>query len=85
VESLHHIAVEPHGMLEVVRNFGTLRDGGEFESVYVRITQHRGDRLAAIEMFEPEHLDLARARFEKLRPTAPESVSSDRDDAGGQP
>jgi hypothetical protein len=28
---------------------------------------HRGERLAAVEMFELEDLDAARARFEELR------------------
>jgi ketosteroid isomerase-like protein len=67
VEPLYHIAIEKHGILEVARNFGTLRDGGEFESAYVRILRHRGDRLVAAEMFELEHLDRARARFAELR------------------
>ena len=51
----------------VARNFGTLREGGEFESPYVRIMLHRGERLAAVEMFELEDLDAARARFGELR------------------
>jgi hypothetical protein len=67
VETLYHLAVEKHGMLEVARNFGTLRDGGAFESPYVRIMRHRGDRLVGVEMFEIEHLDRARARFAELR------------------
>ena len=28
---------------------------------------HQGDRLVGVEMFEPEDLDLAWARFEELR------------------
>jgi SnoaL-like domain len=68
VETLHVIAVDEHGALSLGRTFGTLREGGEFESVYLRIVLHRGDRLVAIEMFEPEDLAVARARFEELRP-----------------
>jgi ketosteroid isomerase-like protein len=67
VETLYHVAVEKHGVLVVARNFGTLRDGGDFESVYVRIMLWRGDRVVRVEMFEPEDLDAARARFEELR------------------
>jgi class 3 adenylate cyclase len=67
VETLYIVAVEAHGVLMVARNFGTLREGGEFESPYVRIMLHRGERLAAVEMFEVEELDAARARFEELR------------------
>ena len=66
VETLYIVAVEPHGVLMVARNFGTLREGGEFESPYVRIMLHQGDRLVGVEMFEPEDLDMARARFEEL-------------------
>ena len=66
VETLYEVAVEKQGILLVARNFGTLREGGEFESVYVRIMRHRDDRLVGVEMFEPEDLDVARARFEAL-------------------
>jgi hypothetical protein len=49
----------------LARNFGTLREGGAFESVYLRLTSFRG----GMEMFEPEDLDAAQARFEELRAT----------------
>jgi class 3 adenylate cyclase/tetratricopeptide (TPR) repeat protein len=67
VETLYDIAVEPHGMLVVARNFGSLREGGAFEQIYVRIMLVRDDRLIGVEMFEPEDLDAARSRFEELR------------------
>jgi ketosteroid isomerase-like protein len=67
VETLYSVAVEAHGTLEVARNFGMLRDGGPFESIYVRIGLVRGDRLVAVEMFEAEDLEVARARFAELR------------------
>jgi hypothetical protein len=66
-ETLYIVALEPHGMLMVARNFGKLREGGEFESPYLRIMLHQGDRLVGVEMFELDHLDRARARFEALR------------------
>jgi hypothetical protein len=48
--------------------FGTLADGGEFELVYVWLDSFQGDRVVGMELFEPEHLDVAPARFEELRP-----------------
>jgi ketosteroid isomerase-like protein len=65
-DTLYYIATEKNGSLAIGRDFGTLRDGGEFESVYVRIELYRDDRIVALEEFEPEHLDRARARFEEL-------------------
>jgi ketosteroid isomerase-like protein len=67
VETLYTVAVDPRGALVVARNFGTLREGGAFESIYVRIGLIRGDRITRVEMFEPEDLDRARARFAELR------------------
>jgi hypothetical protein len=46
---------------------------------------YQDDRLVAMEQFELEHLDVARARFEELRARTSTSVSSDRNDAGGSP
>ena len=54
--------------LAIGRQFGTLVDGGEFESVFVRLLLFRADRLVVIEQFELEDLDRARARFAELRP-----------------
>jgi hypothetical protein len=66
-DNLYIVAQEQHGSLAVARTFGTLRTGGEFESVFVRMMLSRGDRIAALEQFELEELDVARARFEALR------------------
>jgi len=66
-ETLWHVAIAEHGMLSVGRTFGTLRDGGEWESVLLRLTRHEGDRLIGMELFELEDLDRARARFQELR------------------
>jgi class 3 adenylate cyclase len=68
IEALYYVAEEKHGTLAVARWFGTLAEGGEFETVVVRLVLYRGDRLGGIELFEPEDLDVARARFEELRP-----------------
>ncbi|MFI5315625.1 MAG: nuclear transport factor 2 family protein [Myxococcota bacterium] len=68
-DTLYHVAVERHGSLSVGRLFGALRDGGPFESVFVRLNLFRESRLVATELFELEDLALARARFAALRPS----------------
>jgi hypothetical protein len=65
---LYDIVVEKHGSLSVGGTVGTLTDGGEFESVFVRLMLFQGDRFVGFELFELEDLDVARARFEELRP-----------------
>jgi hypothetical protein len=67
-ETLYHIAVERHGSLSVGRTFGTLADGGTVESVFLRLSIHRNDEYAGIELYELDDLPQARARFEALRP-----------------
>jgi hypothetical protein len=67
-DNLYSLVIEPHGSLVIGRTFGTLAEGGEFESVFVRLFVYRGDRLARVEQFELDDLDVARARFEELRP-----------------
>ncbi|HVH16845.1 MAG TPA: nuclear transport factor 2 family protein, partial [Myxococcota bacterium] len=69
-ETLYIVASEAHGELTVGRMFGTQITGGAFEGIHVRLSQFEGDRLASTEVFEPEQLDVARARFEALRPAA---------------
>jgi ketosteroid isomerase-like protein len=66
-ETLYAIAIEKHGVLVLSRNFGTLRDGGAFESVFLSIMAYDGDRVTRVEMFEPDDLEAARTRFEELR------------------
>jgi hypothetical protein len=65
-EILYLIAAEKHGALMLARNFGTLRDGGAFESVYIRFTMYEGELMTRAEMFEPEDLDAARVRLAEL-------------------
>jgi len=67
IERLYIVAAEAHGILDVGHLLGT-RDGGEFESVFARIVLHPGGRPVGAELFELEDLDVARARFEELRP-----------------
>jgi ketosteroid isomerase-like protein len=82
-DDLYHVAAEEHGSLAIGRTFGTLAEGGEFESVFARLLLYRDGRLGAVELFEPEHLDAARARFEELRPRTSPAASSDRTNARG--
>ncbi|MDX2167876.1 MAG: nuclear transport factor 2 family protein, partial [Deltaproteobacteria bacterium] len=71
LEGLYEIARAPHGRLGVDRTVGSNRTGGEFESVYVSLVHVIDGRLAAVELFEPEHLDAARARFAALGAAPP--------------
>ena len=82
VEILYVVAAEKHGHLAMTHTFGTLADGGEFELVYVWLELFRRGRVVGQELFEPEDLDVARARFEELRPKTSQSVSPDRTDSG---
>jgi ketosteroid isomerase-like protein len=63
IEPLYFLAMERHGFLAIAHDFGTLADGGAFESVFV---QTGGD--SGVELFDLDDLDAARARFEALRP-----------------
>jgi hypothetical protein len=67
VETLYTVAADQHANLSTVRMFGTLTDGGAFESFMVRLASFRGEHIVGQELFEPEDLDAARARFEVLR------------------
>jgi hypothetical protein len=85
IEPLYYIAAEPHGVLAVGHTIGTLADGGEFESVFASLAIHQGDRVTGVELFELEDLDIARARFEELRPKGSPSASPERGNGGGTP
>ena len=67
-EPLHYLAEEHYGALYVGHNFGTLNEGGEFETVFVAIMLFGSGGFVGAELFELEDLDRARARFEELRP-----------------
>jgi hypothetical protein len=68
LEFLYTVATEPHGSLVMAHSFGTLANGGTWESAYAVLSRYEGGRFVGLEMFEPEDLDVARARFEELRP-----------------
>jgi hypothetical protein len=61
MEHLYYVAVETHGFLAVSHTFGTLAQGGEFESVFAVVAGP-----GRTELFELDDLDRARARFEEL-------------------
>jgi class 3 adenylate cyclase/GNAT superfamily N-acetyltransferase/ketosteroid isomerase-like protein len=67
-ETLYYFADAAHASLNVGRLFGTLAEGGEFESPFVRLARFSGGRFVGAELFELEDLERARARFEALRP-----------------
>jgi hypothetical protein len=68
IEPMYEVATARHGALTISRRFGTLAEGGAFESVFVNLVLVDGDRFVGAELFELEDLDVARARFEELRP-----------------
>ena len=70
VHALYAAAVAPHGRVVLVRASGTLVDGGAFESLCVVLVGYRDERIAAFELFEPDSLDAALARFAALAPAA---------------
>jgi len=72
---LHFLADEPHGTLSIAHSFGTLADGGAFESVYAMIMLYGPDGMTGVELFELDDLDTAKARFAELgASTPPESA-----------
>ncbi len=70
IETIRHVAVEPHGFVAVVRLAGTVASGdmGAFESFFVSLTAYRDGKVALGVMYELEELDVAVRRLEELRP-----------------
>lgn len=66
-ERLYYLAEESYGVLAVGHTFGTLNDGGAFESVFLQMGLYGANGLRGAELFELEDLDRAWARFEELR------------------
>ena len=67
LDTLYYVAAAEHASLAVARIFGTLADGGAFESIAAQINWYENGRVVGIELFEPEDLDRARALFESRR------------------
>lgn len=56
----------PGASLSIAHTFGTLAEDGQYESVHAMIMVYGRDWLVGVEIFEPDALDAARARFEEL-------------------
>jgi len=69
-QSLYYLADEPHGTLSIGHSFGTLSEGGAFESCYAMILLFGPDGIVGGELFELDHLEAAKARFAELRARA---------------
>jgi len=65
-EPLYYLAEEAYGALCVNRTFGTLNDGGTFESVFCTLVLYGDQGPVTVEAFELEDLERARARFAEL-------------------
>lgn len=70
-QPLYHLADEPYGTLSIAHSFGTLANGGAFESVYVMITLYGPDGVAGVELFELDDLETAKARWAERRAAPP--------------
>jgi len=64
------LACARHGGITVVRRFGTLPDGGPFESEHLELFVHADGRATHLELFDLDDLDRALARFAELRAAA---------------
>jgi hypothetical protein len=67
-QPLYFLVDEPHASLSIAHSFGTLTEGGRYESIYAMIVVHGPEGMAGAELFEVDDLDAATARFEELRP-----------------
>ncbi|HUI27315.1 MAG TPA: hypothetical protein VL403_14635, partial [Candidatus Kryptonia bacterium] len=65
-EMLRVLAWNNYGRVAVIRQFGTTREGGAFESVFVPVLVVRDDRIVAYEIFDLNDTDQALARFAEL-------------------
>jgi hypothetical protein len=69
----HVLRLSPRAAVNVVTWFGTL-DGGAFEDSFVCVLDHDGRRVHAMEMFDLDQLETARARYDRLA-GAPKAVA----------
>jgi hypothetical protein len=65
-EAFRILAWNRHGRVHLMRVFGTLREGGPFENVFVTVFLTEGDRIQRQEFFDLADADRALARFEEL-------------------
>ncbi|HXJ34498.1 MAG TPA: nuclear transport factor 2 family protein [Candidatus Eisenbacteria bacterium] len=68
-DAVHILAYDRHGVVGAGRMFGTLADGGGvFEICTITLFTVERGRITRDEVFEPEDVDAALARFAELRP-----------------
>jgi hypothetical protein len=70
-ERLQILAWNRHGRVDVTRVFGTMREGGPFENVFVDVIVTGGDHIQGFEVFDVGDAAQALARFEELCSEAP--------------
>jgi hypothetical protein len=61
----HVLRISPRAALLANTWFGTL-DGGEFETPFLYVMLHDGQRMRASDSFDLDQLDAALARYEEL-------------------
>jgi hypothetical protein len=66
VETIRIFAWNGHGRAEMSRVFGTLRDGGPFENVLLRVMVTNGDLIQHFDVYDVGDTDRALARFAEL-------------------
>jgi hypothetical protein len=65
-ECIRIITWSQRGRVDVVRQFGTMRDGGPFENVLIRVLVTDGAHIQRLEWFDVGDTDRALARFAEL-------------------
>src|SRR5262249_26270189 len=65
-ETLCIFAWNARGRVDAGRQYGTVRDGGPFETVFVRVVITEGDRIRRMEIYAMDDVQAALARFEEL-------------------
>jgi ketosteroid isomerase-like protein len=65
-ELLQILEWNDYGRVQVIRQFGTTREGGAFETIFVPVLVVRDDHIVAYEIFDVGDADHAVARFREL-------------------
>ena len=65
-ERLQILACNRHGRVDVTQVFGTMREGGPFENVFVDVIVTGGEHIQGFEVFDVGAADQALARFAEL-------------------
>src|SRR5262249_37022646 len=68
IEARFELARERYGRVAAGQSFGTLPEGGTYERPLVIVYIVAGGRITRMEMFEPEAVEAALARFAEVRP-----------------